>query len=82
MAMLENGTLVFPKRGPPPRCPDGYDVDPNDPYVFHPVWPDCIHRFQRAFTCQSGMTKYRPSCKAVGSDITFAICDACDLPKE
>lgn len=81
MRILENGDIIFPKRGSPPRTPDGYDADKNDPYLFHPVWEDCAHRYSRQYLCQSGLVKSRPACHQIGSDITFAICDACTLPK-
>ncbi len=79
LTILANGVIMFPKRGPPPRCPDGYDVDPQDPYVFHPSWEPCKYRYDRPYRCASGLMKVTPSCKLLGTDITFAQCNVCAL---
>lgn len=28
-----NGTLIYPHRGKPPICPEGYETDPADEYM-------------------------------------------------
>lgn len=42
-----NGTLIAPKRGPPPQAPDGYVPSKGDPYTFEPVLSLCEHRENR-----------------------------------
>ena len=39
-----DGTLQFVKRGLPPDELPGYEADPNDPYLFHPILPPCAAR--------------------------------------
>ncbi len=82
MTILGNGTIVFPKRGTPPRHVDGYDVDPNDPYVFYPQWEPCKYRYGRQYVCPSGMVKTTPSCNLLVMDITYGQCCACQLRVE
>lgn len=44
MVKLKNGILAAPKKGPAPMPPPNYRVDPNDPYVFYPIIPECSKR--------------------------------------
>lgn len=45
MTILKDGTIVHPRRGKPPKLvPKGYKADPNDPFVWYPVYEDCLHR--------------------------------------
>lgn len=33
--------IIHPKRGPIPPCPEGYEREKGDPYIFHKIWPSC-----------------------------------------
>lgn len=44
MVRLKNGILAAPRLHDAPPCPAGYRVAPNDPFVFYPIIPKCIHR--------------------------------------
>jgi len=39
-----DGSLMAPHRGKAEPCPDGYQVDPGDPFICFPVLPACVHR--------------------------------------
>jgi len=41
---LPGGAIQFIHRGLPPMEVPGYEVDPGDPYIFHPVVAPCVHR--------------------------------------
>jgi len=41
---LSDGSLIFPVRGGDPVPPEGYEADPNDPYVMYPKLDDCEDR--------------------------------------
>jgi len=41
---LPNGSIQFIKRGIPPDEIPGFEVDPGDSYLFHPVLPPCAAR--------------------------------------
>lgn len=41
--VLDNGDLIFPIKGLPPKEVEGYFRDEYNPYVFHPVFPECEH---------------------------------------
>lgn len=74
--------LMFPKRGKPPKCPIGYDPDPNDPFVFWPIWEECCHRGERAYRCTSGALKTVPHCMLLQIDLKFEDCEYCDKIKK
>lgn len=77
MRVNQDGSITFPQNGLPPKKVDGYDVDPNDPYVFYPVWESCKYRYQRAFLCSNGRIRHRPSCKLLSTDVTYKLCSEC-----
>lgn len=43
----DDGTIVYAKEDgdwEPPRDISGYERDVNDPWMFHPLWPECIRQ--------------------------------------
>ena len=34
--------IAFPKRGSPPPCPEGYEQEAGDPFVFTLKWRPCV----------------------------------------
>jgi len=48
--ILVNGDLIFPTRGKPPKEVKGYNVDTKNPYVFHPIMPECEFRKEEVHT--------------------------------
>ncbi len=44
-----DGSLQFLKRGMPPEEMPGYEPDPGDPYMFHPILAPCAARIYKNF---------------------------------
>ena len=40
----QDGSALFPSKQDPPESLSGFVVDPNNPWLFHPVWNRCKHR--------------------------------------
>jgi len=59
--MFENdGTIVYAKEEgdwEPPRDITGYERDANDPWVFRPLWPECLR--------QHGIAVRKPACGCI-----------------
>ena len=43
----KDGRIQFIKKGLPPESIPGYEVDPGDPYMFHPILVPCAARTYR-----------------------------------
>lgn len=77
---LGNGDLYAPHRGEPPPPPDGYEVDRNDPFVFHVILRDCPHRLTKSSdegcpTCRGSNYTF---CDIMKQPVIRAICKDCD----
>lgn len=42
--IMDDGTLVYPKKGDPPTVPLGYFPEPGNPYTLFPELPECSFR--------------------------------------
>lgn len=47
MRVLPDGSIMAPHRGTPPACPDGYERDDSDPFIFWKSLPVCKYRERR-----------------------------------
>ncbi len=74
---MPDGRLIFPKRGGPPRVPDGYDVDPQDPYVMIPQYEECTKRTTIPTEMPCGKIHNRPWCKLHNCEATPMTCLDC-----
>lgn len=76
--ILDDGCIVFPRRGKPPACPDGYDSDPGNPYVFHPIKFDCEYRTRRKIKPHCNECKRTKMwCTKIESYMTYFGCMKC-----
>lgn len=85
-----DGTIVYDKRAgdwEPPRDIDGYQRDPNDPFIFHPLWKSCALRLQvgvRLANC--GCIQVRMRCNnpaaELGKNVKYTDCEACKVRVE
>jgi hypothetical protein len=83
--ILENGYIVYPKRGKiPPDCPDGYkrkSEHGGDAWIFIPLWPECEFRAQllrrrEECNCETIVTICGHS-DMNGAEITYSVCREC-----
>jgi hypothetical protein len=69
----DDGSIEYPHRGDEPGIPpdiNGYQRDPDDTFLFHPLWNNCMFRLQGidmlgksgcievVMVCQYGRCKY------------------------
>jgi len=76
--LLKNGDKFAPPRGKPPACPEGYIRDRGDPFLFHPIIPECGFRDEKAIDrkcCRS--PKIVMWCKFTNQEITALNCMDC-----
>ncbi len=76
--------IVFPMRGPPPRFtpPDGYVVDPADPYRWIPGYKPCKFRITGIPTkCPLGV-KLVDRCTLIGLQVGPGYCQTCTKREE
>lgn len=45
--LLEDGRIVYPKRGQPPALRGGFTRDPSDPWTLVPISPPCVLRSEQ-----------------------------------
>lgn len=79
-----DGTLMAPRRGPPPTPPEGYKARAGNPYVAEPVLVECDHRYFKKFLkpCCSGKNG-TTWCKNFDKAIINADCQNCKVePKK
>jgi hypothetical protein len=63
--------IALPMRGPPPRCPEGYEPEPGNPYAFTKKWRQCP--FHAISTCG------RHVCALKGIPVNQNVCETCSL---
>ena len=74
--VLADGTLVFPKRGDPPKPIQGYIKSSTDPYVFKPIVGKCTYRtIERLKVC--GGFKQTILCSLFKKKVTLIDCYTC-----
>lgn len=61
--------VAYPKRGPHPLCPEGYEQEPGDPYSFTKKWPLCV--FHGISSCG------RHICALKGIMVNQSVCESC-----
>jgi len=69
-----------PKRGKPPKAPEGYEQYPGNPYKFWPTLPPCTHRIEAVKgdpNCCGG-TYNTIECKVIDDLVTRLDCRNCD----
>ena len=71
-----DGSLLAPRRGRPPACPDGFETDPQDPYICLPILETCQYRSWKEPDCQSCGSP-RLHCAFVDKNITRKTCIIC-----
>jgi hypothetical protein len=74
--ILEDGTIIFPHRGQPPRPIIGYVQDSGDPFVFKPILPTCKYRVDKWRKMCGGMARFL-DCSKFKIQITAKDCLAC-----
>lgn len=75
--LLEDGRLCYPNRGFPPLPPEGYEVDPADPFIMIPIYDKCDHRSLVKFTLPCGRIAGRHWCKLHNKEATPETCEFC-----
>lgn len=81
--LSNDGNLHAPRRGRPPACPDGYTIDPTDPFRAIPIIPECEYRTSRVkdYKCCDSITLM--VCGFNNKDIHRGVCKNCQAnPKE
>jgi hypothetical protein len=81
-----DGSIVYTptKNLPPPPKVAGYKTDPDNPWRFTPLWPDCttrrgsISQHPRLGIIRIFMTCNSPECKRLGKVLTPEMCRHCD----
>lgn len=79
-----DGTLMAPRRGPPPTPPEGYRTRPGNPYIVEPILVDCDHRYFKQFAkpCCGGKTG-STWCKSFDKAVLNKDCQGCKVePKK
>jgi hypothetical protein len=82
---LDNGDIVFPTRGIPPKYIEGYTQDPGDPYLFHLNYRDCVHRQDaiKITPCKKKIPFRLCSLKGIKVDAIYCqSCQDCQCTKE
>lgn len=74
---LSDGRLLFPQRGGPPKVPDGYDRDPNDPYIMIPCYDACTQRIVQPQVMPCGRINHKQWCKLHNCEATPDTCMDC-----
>lgn len=79
MRQTADGRLVYPTRGKPPECPEGYKRDPGNDFIFIPILRPCPYRKteSRKLTCKVCLTCLH--CVAYAKDVTARQCRACPM---
>jgi hypothetical protein len=56
----DDGSILYAKEEgdwEPPRDISGYERDPQNPWLFHPLWPECVHQY--------GIAIRKPACGCI-----------------
>jgi len=78
LRLLKNGDKFAPHRGKPPACPDGYERDAGDPFLFHPIIEPCNYRSEKSIPRKCCRTdKVVMWCKRDDVEITSLNCMKC-----
>jgi Rad3-related DNA helicase len=80
MRKLPNGDIVFPKKGDPPPCPDGYYRDKGNPFLFHLDVPDCPHREMKTYVKPCGKLGCYMMCNHFAKEVNSVVCNDCPIP--
>lgn len=77
---MDDGSIVFPKRGDPPLEVPNYTRDPKDPYKFTPSFIPCMHRIALTKILPCGKLSYGGwQCAYKGAIVSVTICKECDV---
>lgn len=76
---MDDGSVVFARRGEPPPDLPSYTRDPDDPYVFHPKFPDCRHRLHVIERGRCGKVIGRIwRCELKCTNVSVPFCNRCE----
>lgn len=74
--------ILFPRRGDPPPCPEGYEQYPGDPFIVTRKWPACATRSIKV-SCATCKTPAKiPWCDFFDCLVTQDICHDCERPNK
>lgn len=74
---MSDGTIVAPKRGKPPPCPEGYEPIAGNPYTFRATLDPCIYRtLKDSGCCDKGRHCSHPD---INKFVTLKECQNCGL---
>jgi len=72
------GTSIFaPRRGTPPKAPEGYITDKKDPYLYHKIEDYCKYREQYSIKVCCNRYRVLFECVKLGYDVTLIDCENC-----
>lgn len=77
---LPNGDKFAPRRGSAPPPPEGYCTDSKNPYLAHPILPDCEDRFMSKETLSCGKVIGIIECSYFNTEVTQMRCFTCEVP--
>lgn len=86
----DDGTVEYDRKGTEPEPPPdirGYRRDADNPFLFHPAWPDCSFRMQGARIDQNTgalqlvMVCNHPEAEHFGKYVSAVNCDECPVRK-
>lgn len=75
--LQEDGSILYPRRGNPPKAPEGFESDPGDPFILRPVFEPCDNRKIQRVILPCGNVGGRHMCVLKGVDISPGYCDDC-----
>lgn len=78
MIQLPGGILVFPRKGPPPKPPEGYEIEKGDPYVLRPSFSPCKHREVSNYVLPCGKIRSTFSCSLKLINVNTIRCEECE----
>lgn len=76
---IGNGSILFIRSEPAPNSVPGFYRDKNDPYIWHPEWPDCKYRLILTYTKPCGKLGQRVKCDNFKKDVNVSTCLACEV---
>lgn len=83
----DDGSIEYPRRDKdwePPQTPEGYQVDPNNKWLFRPLWKECEGRLWGLRTKPCGQIELKAycqhnDCRQFNSRVSYDTCSKCPL---
>jgi len=76
---LPDGTLLAPRRGKPPTCPDGYLPMHGNPFIFEKILKDCSFRTIKLVKTKCCKDKTVIHCAKFDKNVIRKDCILCEL---